>query len=60
VVVSSVVEFILRRSPIEAFRVDGVDGLVAEFWKQEEWCFYIERSSVRVCDLILGLPSCQV
>jgi hypothetical protein len=57
VAVSSVTQPILRRLPTEALRVDVVDELVIEFWKYKERSSHIEKSNMRVCDLILGLPS---
>jgi hypothetical protein len=57
VAASSAMEFVLKRSPTEAFRVDVVDQLVSEFRKQEERCSCLEKSGVRVLYLILGLPS---
>jgi hypothetical protein len=58
-VVSSPVEFTLRCSTNETFRVEVLDKLIAEFRKQEEWCSHLERPGTRVCDLILGPPSSQ-
>jgi hypothetical protein len=55
--VSSTVEFVLGRSLDETFRVEVVDELVAKFWKLEEWCSRLERSGVRIYDLLLGPPS---
>jgi hypothetical protein len=55
--VSSAVEFVLERSPTEALRVEVVDELVDKFEKQEERRSRLEKTSVRVCDLILGPPS---
>jgi hypothetical protein len=49
-------EFMLRRSPTEAFRVEVVDEMVAKFRKQEEQCSRLERPDMRVCDLFLGPP----
>jgi hypothetical protein len=58
-VVCSTVEFVLERSPTEAFRAKVVDELVFEFWKQQEQRSRLEKPDVRLCDLILGLPSDQ-
>jgi hypothetical protein len=55
--VSTAMECMLRCSPTEALWVDIVDELVAEFQKQEQQCLCLEKSGVRVCDLILGPPS---
>jgi hypothetical protein len=55
--VSSAVEFVLERSPTEALQVEVVDELVDKFEKQEERRSRLEKTSVRVCDLILGPPS---
>jgi hypothetical protein len=55
--VSSTVEFVLERSPTEALQVEVVDELVDKFEKQEERRSRLEKTSVRVCDLILGPPS---
>jgi hypothetical protein len=55
--VSSAVEFVLEHSPTEALRVEVVDELVDKFEKQEERRSRLEKTSVRVCDLILGPPS---
>jgi hypothetical protein len=60
VVVSSTVECVLMRLPTEAFRLDVVDDLVAEFWKQEEWRLHHEKSGVKVYDMILGPLSGRV
>jgi hypothetical protein len=57
VVVSSVVDCVLRRSPTETLRVDIVNEMVVVFQKQEEQRSHLKKSSVRVCDLILGPPS---
>jgi hypothetical protein len=54
--VSSVVEFMLRRSLNETFHVEVVDELVAEFQKLEEWRSWLERSGLRIWDLLLGSP----
>jgi hypothetical protein len=59
VVVSSTVEFTPEHSPNETFRVKIVDELIAEFQRQEKRCSCLERPSMRVCDLILGMPSSQ-
>jgi hypothetical protein len=55
-VVSSVMELALGRSPNDAFHMEVVDELVAEFHKLEEWRSRLERSAMRICDLLLGLP----
>jgi hypothetical protein len=55
--VSSAVEFMLGCSPNETFRVEIVDELIAEFWRQEERRSRLERPGMRVCNLILGPPS---
>jgi hypothetical protein len=54
--VPSTTQSMLRRSPTEAFLVDILDELVAEFMKQEERCLRLEMSGMRVHDLILRLP----
>jgi hypothetical protein len=54
--VSSVVEFMLRRSLNETFHVEVVDEMVAEFQKLEEWRSWLERSGSRIWDLLLGPP----
>jgi hypothetical protein len=59
-VVSSATWSVLERSPIEAFRVEVVDELLAEFWEQEVQCPHLKKSGMRVCDLILGPPSSWV
>jgi predicted naringenin-chalcone synthase len=46
---------VLKRSPTEAFQVDVVDDLLAEFQKEERRSC-LEKSDTRVCDRILGLP----
>jgi hypothetical protein len=55
--VSSAMEFALGRSPNEAFRVEVVDEVVAEFWKLEELRSCLERPGTRVYNFILGPPS---
>jgi hypothetical protein len=54
---SFTVEWVLGRSSTDAFYIDVVDELVAEFRKQEERCLRLKKSGIRVCDLILGPPS---
>jgi hypothetical protein len=46
----------LGRSPNETFWVEVLGELVAKFRKQEEWCLWLERPQMRVCDLHLGPP----
>jgi hypothetical protein len=58
--VSSVAQCVLRHSPTEALWVDVMDQLVTLFWKQEEQHSRIEKSNMRVSDLIHGLPSSWV
>jgi hypothetical protein len=55
-VVSFVVESVLGHSPDETFQVEVVGELVTEFYRLEELCSRLERSGVRICDLLLGLP----
>jgi hypothetical protein len=54
--VSSTAEFVLGRLPTKALQVKVVDELVARFQKQEERHLHLEKSIMRVCDLILGPP----
>jgi hypothetical protein len=56
VVVSSAAELVLGCSPNEIFRVEVMDELVAEFQRLDELCSRLERPSVRICDLLLGMP----
>jgi hypothetical protein len=55
-VVSSAVEFTLGHSPNDAFQLEFVDKLIAEFQKQEERRSRLERPGARVSDLILRSP----
>jgi hypothetical protein len=55
--VSSAMEFVLEHSLDETFRVEVVDELIAKIWKLEEWRSRLERSGVRICDLLVGSPS---
>jgi hypothetical protein len=55
--VASALESVLGRSLTEAFRVDDVDELVAEFLMPDERLLCVEKSSMTVYVLILGLPS---
>jgi hypothetical protein len=52
--VTSVVEFVLGRSPNEIFWVEIVEVLVAKFRRLEELCSRLEQPSSRICDLHLG------
>jgi hypothetical protein len=54
--VSSVVESVLGGSPNDTFHMEVVGELAAEFLKLEERHSWLERSAVRICDLLLGLP----
>jgi hypothetical protein len=54
---SSTAEFTLGRSHNEAFQVEIVDEVVAEFRRQVEWRSCLKMLGVRVCDLILRPPS---
>jgi hypothetical protein len=56
VVISSATEIVLRRLPTKTLRVEVVDELVAEFWKQEKRWSRLERHGTSVCDPILGPP----
>jgi hypothetical protein len=56
--VSSTAQSVLERLPTEALHV--VDEPVAEFQMSEERRSHIEKSSMRVYDLILRPPSGQV
>jgi hypothetical protein len=58
--VSFTAESVVERSHTEAFWVYVVDKLVTEFQKQQEWRSCLEKSDMRVCDLILGPPSGRV
>jgi hypothetical protein len=53
---SSATGFVLRRSPAETSRLDVIGDLVAKFWRLDELCSWLERSGVRICDLLLGPP----
>jgi hypothetical protein len=55
--VASALESVLGRSLTEAFRVDDVDERVAEFLMPDERLLCVEKSSMTVYVLILGLPS---
>jgi hypothetical protein len=54
--VSSVAGSMLGCSPTETSRVEVMDELVAEFWRLEELCSWLEGPSVRICDPLLGPP----
>jgi hypothetical protein len=58
--VSSITWSVLGRFPSEAFRVEVVDEMLADFWEQAEWCSHRKNSGMRVCDPILGPPSGRV
>jgi hypothetical protein len=51
-----VVESVLGGSPNDTFHMEVVGELAAEFLKLEERHSWLERSAVRICDLLLGLP----
>jgi hypothetical protein len=55
-VVSSATKLALGHSLDETFWVEVVGELVGEFRRLEELCSRLERSSVRICDLLLGPP----
>jgi hypothetical protein len=57
VAVSSAMELALGRLPDETFWVEVVGELVAKFLKPEEQHSQVEWPSMRICDLLLGLPS---
>jgi hypothetical protein len=52
-VVTSTVELVLGHSPDEAFGVEIMDELVAQFQKLEEPCSWLEQLDTRICDLLL-------
>jgi hypothetical protein len=54
--VTSAAELVLGRSPDETFQVEITDELVAQFRKLEELCSWLERPSVRICDMLLRPP----
>jgi hypothetical protein len=56
VIVSSIVESELGRSPDENFWVEVVGELVAKFLRLEELCSWLEWPGVRIWDLVLGPP----
>jgi hypothetical protein len=60
VAMSSIVQSMLGCLPSEAFRVEVVDEMLADFWEQAEWCSHRKNSGMRVCDPILGPPSGRV
>jgi hypothetical protein len=51
---------VLGRSPNENFHVEVVDELVAEFQRLEERISWLERSAVRIYDLLIGPPTSRV
>jgi hypothetical protein len=56
--VSSTTELVLGRSPDDAFHVEVVGELVAEFQKIEDRCLHLEWPATRICDWLLGpLPN---
>jgi hypothetical protein len=55
-VVSSTVESVLGCSPSDTFYIEVAGELAVEFWKMEERCLWLERPTVRICDLLLGPP----
>jgi hypothetical protein len=55
--VSSTVQFVLRRLPDQTFRVLAVDEVLAEFRKLEDRRSWLEWPGVRIHDPLLGLPS---
>jgi hypothetical protein len=58
-VMSSAAELALGCLPNETFRVEVVGELVAKFWRLEDQRSWLERPSVRICDLVVGPPSNQ-
>jgi hypothetical protein len=56
VAVSSTMEMALGHSPDETFQVEIVGELVAEFWKLEGQCSWLEQLGVRIYDLLLRPP----
>jgi hypothetical protein len=58
-VVSSIVESVLGRSPDETFPVEVVGELVTEFQWLEKRRSWLKQPSARICDLLLGLPPDQ-
>jgi hypothetical protein len=48
---------VLECSPTEAFQVDVVDEMLAEFQEQVQWRSHLDKSTMRICDLIPGPPS---
>jgi hypothetical protein len=58
-VVSSTTESTLGCSPNDTFHVEIVGELVATFQKLEEQRSWLERPTVRIYDLLLGLPPNQ-
>jgi hypothetical protein len=56
VAVTSVVESVLGCLSVEAFQVEVVGKLLAEFWRIEELCSLLEWPSTRIHDLLLGRP----
>jgi hypothetical protein len=58
-IVTSVMELVLGLSPDEIFWVEITDKLVSQFWKLEELCSWLEWTSTRICDLLLGPPPHQ-
>jgi hypothetical protein len=56
--VSSTTGLVLGCSADETFWVEVMDELVAEFWRLEELCSWLERPGSRICNLLLGPPLC--
>jgi hypothetical protein len=59
-VVSAAAQTVLRHSCTEAFWVNVVEEMLAEFQEQVERCLFLENSSMRICNVILRPPSNQV
>jgi hypothetical protein len=47
---------VLQRSLNEAFRVEVVDEMLAEFWELVERRSHLENSGMKICELILRPP----
>jgi hypothetical protein len=60
VLVSFTAQSMLGRSPTEAFRLDVLEEMLTEFQEQAEQRHRLKSSGIRICDLILELPSGQV
>jgi hypothetical protein len=60
VMVSSTMQSAHGHSPTKAFRVDVVDEMITEFREQAKRRSRLDKSGLRICALILGLPSSWV